>query len=81
MATGDAEFKPYGAISLRIVAPVGGHVLIAHSSLPKRHAWLVAAALSDSVKGFTVPDGTLVPWHPGAQAFRNGEAEPAAAAQ
>ena len=76
MAAGVAEFKPYGAITLTLIAPVRGHALIAHSSLPKRHVWLVAAALSDSVKGFKVPVENTLEWHPGAQAFRNGEPEP-----
>lgn len=81
MTTGEAEFKPYGAIPLTLVAPVREHAMIAHSSLPKRHVWLVAAALSESVKGFVVPRDTSLPWHPGAQAFRDGELEPAAKAQ
>lgn len=76
MAAGEAEFKPYGSIPLTVIASLGGHALIAHSSLPKRHVWLVASALSESVKSFTVPDGTSLPLHPGAQAFRNGEPEP-----
>lgn len=79
MAAGKAEFKPYGAIPLQLVTPLGERALIAHSSLPKRHIWLVAAALSESalVTGPSVSGENTLPWHPGAEAFRNGEPEPA----
>ena len=79
MSAGEADFKPYGAIPLRLLAPVAERSLIAHATLPARHAWLVAAALSDNaiVKNATL-DQQALPWHPGAEAFRNGAPEPKA---
>jgi hypothetical protein len=79
MAAGTAEFRPYGEIPLQLIAPVGEHALIAHSSLPKRHVWLVAAALSESafVKDASIGANPL-PWHVGAEALRKGEPEPSA---
>ena len=48
MIAGTGAFKPYGALPLRLIAPVGTHALVAHGEVPARHAWLVASALSDS---------------------------------
>lgn len=78
MAAGTDAFKPYGAIPLTLVAPVADRVLIAHESLPKRHVWLVAAALADDriVTRAAQDTGSDLAWHPGAIAFREGEREP-----
>ena len=80
MFKGEGEFKPYGAIALRLLASLGDRALLAHARVPARHAWLVSAALGDEplAQGGLPADGTVVPWHPGSLAFREGKPEPAA---
>ena len=80
MAAGTGIFKPYGKIPLTLLASLGDRALIAHGDFPARHAWLVAAALGASplVAKVKVPGLTPLPWHPGAEAFRNGDPEPPA---
>lgn len=79
MAAGKGEFAAYGAISLSVLAPVLGRVLVAHDRLPARHAWLVCAALAgdDLVAAAQAPGDMPLGWHRGAAAFRAGEPEPA----
>ena len=48
MATGSDRFAPYGALPLRVLAPLGERLLVAHADLPERHAWLITGALVGS---------------------------------
>ncbi len=77
MIAGENEFKAYGAIPLRLIAQLRDRVLIAHASIPKRHGWLLTAALGEFVQ--TPQSNSTLPWHPGAEAFRSGAPEPAEA--
>lgn len=79
MAAGEGVFAAYGAISLGVLTPVVGRVLVAHDRLPPRHAWLVCAALAgdDVVAAAQAPGDMPLGWHRGAAAFRAGDPEPA----
>lgn len=79
MAKGQADFKPYGAIPLRLIAPVGEHALVAHERFPARHSWLVRAALSASplIRGQAPSGPSRIKLHPGSRAFVEGKPEPA----
>jgi hypothetical protein len=81
MLNGAEPFAPYGAIEIRLIAPVAAHVLISRVDLPNRHAWLIAHGLRDG--GLAALPLWLqaypVPWHPGSRAFFRGEPEPEAA--
>lgn len=81
MLKGEQPFEPYGAIDLRLVAPVGSHVLVARADFPDRHAWLVGHGLSDGgLAGISLwLQAYPIPWHPGSLAFFQGEPEPDAA--
>ena len=72
MAVGHGRFEPYGVLPLRVLSARGDRLLIAHERLPARHGWLVSEAL-----GLVNPaDMAGLSWHPGAQAFRTGQALP-----
>jgi len=80
MRDGTGPFGPYGAISMRLLAPVGDRLLVCRADLPDRHAWLVTAALMESVALF-VPAGLARPalaWHPGSRGALAGDPMPAA---
>lgn len=80
MLRGSGDFVPYGAIALRLLAPVGDRLLVARADFPERHAWLVTGALvgtelapdPDPVADFGVP------WHPGSAASMEGQPAPPA---
>jgi hypothetical protein len=80
MANGARPFEPYGAIPLRLLAPIGSRALVARADFPERHAWLVAHGVSDG--GVAALGLGLraypVPWHAGARAFFMGMPEPEA---
>jgi len=80
MIAGQGQFKPYGALPLKLITPLGDRALIAHEKFRKRHAWLLAAALADSAlpTGMIASELPAPPWHPGAKAFREGAPEPQA---
>jgi hypothetical protein len=81
MLRGAPPFDPYGAIELRLLAPVASHVLVARADFPERHAWLVGHGLSDGgLASVTLwLQAYPIPWHPGSLAFFQGEPEPDAA--
>ncbi|MFY0691010.1 MAG: hypothetical protein JXR14_03715 [Paracoccaceae bacterium] len=73
MRAGAERFAPYGEIPLTVIADLGDHLLVGHADFPKRHAWLVAAALRDG--GYIAADAAPVdgmPRHPGAEAMLAG---------
>ena len=78
MANGASPFEPYGAIPLRLLAPVGSRALVARADFPDRHAWLVGHGVSDGgvVQLALGLRAYPVPWHPGALAFFMGKPEP-----
>ncbi|WP_108880120.1 hypothetical protein [Anderseniella sp. Alg231-50] len=78
MQSGSGRFEPYGPISIRQLAGIGGRLLVAHERLPARHAWLIAATLdqtrtTDRRRLDQDPD---VSWHPGALSFLRGKPQP-----
>ncbi|MGI9465139.1 MAG: hypothetical protein ACR2OM_14430 [Aestuariivirgaceae bacterium] len=78
MLKGSGRFEPYGPIALGQLAQLGSHMLVAHSRLPDRHAWLVAAALhaGAAVGEKQQPGAGEIPWHPGGLAYLSGKPEP-----
>jgi hypothetical protein len=78
MLHGSGDFVPFGAIALRLLAPVGDRLLVARADFPELHAWLVTGALvgtelapdPDPVADFGVP------WHPGSVASMEGQPAP-----
>ena len=76
MAAGQGRFEPYGALPLRLLAPYGGHLLIAHARFPDRHAWAVRAALSDHDDASPAQGNPALDWHPGAAAWQAGKPQP-----
>ncbi len=78
MQNGRGKFAPYGKIPLTLLAELGPYILIAHERFPARHAWLVSKTLSNVVSedaAVGTQPGTIK-WHPGTQAFLNGQPEP-----
>lgn len=80
MLRGSGPFSPYGPIELRLMLPLGDHLLLSRKDFPEKHAWLVAGALSG---GALTPapvaiSDPVIPWHPGSRSFFEGHAEPAA---
>lgn len=75
IAEGAGAFAPYGAIPLRLLAPLGDRLLIAHADFPDDHARLVAGAVMHSAFGFHPPESyePPLPWHPGAAALLGAE--------
>ena len=80
MANGGSPFESYGAIALRLIAPVGSRALVVRADFPARHAWLVGHGVSDG--GLVVLALGLraypIPWHSGALAFFMGKPQPEA---
>jgi hypothetical protein len=78
MLAGSGRFEPYGPVALRLLTPLQGRLLIARADFPKRHAWLVAAALggTDVTPEFDAVHNPAIPWHPGSLAFLEGRPQP-----
>jgi len=81
MAAGSGPFAAYGPVAITLLAPVETKLLVARAGFPDRHAWLVTGALAgtDLTAAAQTGEGSLLPWHPGARAFMDGEPEPALA--
>ena len=78
MLHGTGRFEPYGAIALRVLAPVGGRLLVARADFPEQHAWLVTRALagSDLLPALARSSELGIPWHPGSLAYLRGRPQP-----
>jgi len=78
MLGGTGRFEAYGAVSLRLLLPIAGRLLIARTDFPARHAWLVTGALvgTDLAPAREPPVDPGIPWHPGSLAFLEGRPEP-----
>jgi len=77
LATGRGRFDAVGSLPLRSMFAMGDHLLVCRDDFPFRHAWLVAATLTENVGeipgGQPVQDGGApVPVHPGALAYAAG---------
>ena len=77
LAAGRGLFDTVGPLPLRSVFAMGNHLLVCRLEFPFRHAWLVAATLTENAAA--VPDGQpaeigdgTVPVHPGASAYAAG---------
>ncbi len=79
MLRGASPFEPYGAVRLRLLAPIGSRALVASADFPERHAWLVAHGVSDGglVDLWFGLRAYPLPWHSGARDFFWGRPEPA----
>jgi TRAP-type uncharacterized transport system substrate-binding protein len=85
LMTGREPFADYGPVPLRAIAGLGDYLLICRDDFPPRHAYLVAETLSahrDELaatlspgQGEGNPDA-MVPTHPGALAYYQGEPLP-----
>lgn len=78
MLNGSGQFEPYGPISIRQLARIGGRLLVAHERLPARHAWLIAATL-DQTRTIDMRRLDLDPdidWHSGALSYLRGQPQP-----
>ena len=78
MLNGSGHFEPYGPISIRQLARIGGRLLVAHERLPARHAWLIAATLDQTR---TIDMRSLNPdpdvgWHSGALSYLRDQPQP-----
>lgn len=76
MRDGSGRFEPYGRIDLTLLAVLEDHVLVAHARFPKRHAWLVAAALHESGLDPGPDIGSDLALHPGSLSYIGGDPEP-----
>jgi hypothetical protein len=78
MTKGEGAFEPYGAIDLRLIAPVGSRALVARADFPERHAWLLGHGLADGGLVETRLGLSAYPirWHPGARIYFAGGPEP-----
>lgn len=86
LRAGQAPFEAFGPVALRTLVSVGEYLLICRADFPDRHAYLVAAALSDNrddlgveIESLDVMTGGAdhgVPLHPGAAAYFDGEPAP-----
>ena len=73
MTLGVADFEPYGAIPLTLVANLRSHLFLAHRDFPDHHAWLVTAVLNDIGLGYGSGEPPFdIAFHPGTAAFRDG---------
>jgi len=73
------RFEAYGAVSLRLLLPIAGRLLIARTDFPARHAWLVTGALAGTeLAPAPQPGGgdPGIPWHPGSLTLLEGRPEP-----
>lgn len=76
MRAGTGHFEPYGRIDLTMLAALEDHVLVAHARFPKRHAWLVSAALHESGIDLIADSPNELALHSGSLSFINGDPEP-----
>ena len=74
MRDGAGPFAPYGKIALTRLADFGRYVLVADSSFPIRHGWMVSSAIRDSEILQEIPKSPNLPMHPGAKAQITGTA-------
>lgn len=78
MRDGADGFAPYGPVDLRISTPIGDRLLVVRADFPKRHAWLLAEALSHTdlarLRDDTRPSRPA--WHAGSLAFFDGKPLP-----
>jgi hypothetical protein len=77
LAAGRGRFEPVGSLPLHSMFAMGGHLLVCRVDFPVRHAWLVAATLTENAAaipgGHPVETGLgTIPVHPGAQAYAAG---------
>jgi hypothetical protein len=77
LAAGRGQFESVGAVPLRSLFAMGDHLLVCRVDFPDRHAWLVAATLTESAG--EIPGGTPagpefkeIALHPGARAYAEG---------
>lgn len=80
---GQPPFVDYGPMPLRRIAELGPYVLVCRDDFPAQHAYLVAQALSDHRAELVGQESTstsdhaaVVPIHPGALAYQNGQSVP-----
>jgi hypothetical protein len=77
MFAGLGAFKGIGPIPLRLLAELGGHLLVGVDSFRERHAFLLAKAIEHLRSSLPlVPASSLplpIPEHPGAAAYRGGK--------
>ena len=85
LASGRGLFETVGAVPLHSLFAMGEHLLVCRPDFPDRHAWLVAATLTENAAG--IPGGSPVdagesttPVHPGANAYAAGAPPPPASA-
>lgn len=78
MTEGAGRFKPYGKLPLTRLAGFGPHILTAHADFPRRHAWMLAAALAETEQA-PHPGAQDIAWHPGVLLWRAGDPMPKAA--
>lgn len=78
MRAGTGRFEPYGKISLKLLAHLGTHLLVAHERFPRRHAWLVTAALNEAkiISQQSAPT-PQIDWHQGSRMYNDGKPMPA----
>ncbi len=76
MSAGQGRFSPYGALPLRLLSPVGKHLLLAHARFPERHAWALADALFHHGAALKPAVGDALDWHPGVVAWSAGLPQP-----
>ena len=85
LAAGRDLFETVGAVPLNGLFAMGGHLLVCRPDFPDRHAWLVAATLTENAAGIqggspVEPGATGIPIHPGALAHAEGKPLPPAPA-
>lgn len=85
LAAGRGLFASVGAVPLRSLFAMGDHLLVCRADFPDRHAWLVAATLTENAGD--IPGGAPVgrdvngiALHPGARAYAEGAPLPPAPA-
>lgn len=78
MLNGSGQFEPYGPISIRQLAKIGGRLLVAHQRLPARHAWLIAATLDQTktIDMRKLDSDSDISWHSGALSYLRGKPQP-----
>jgi len=83
LAAGRGLFDTLGSLPLRSMFTKGEHLLVCRVDFPFRHAWLVAATLTENAAavpgGHPVKSGEeTIPVHPGAHAYASGAPLPPA---
>ena len=74
MRDGVGKFAPYGRIDLTRIAAFGDHVLVADAGFPKRHGWMLSAALEHSAIPHDISSSGELPLHSGVVAHKSGVA-------